>query len=132
MKPSSWIFLALSLGIPSQSYATSNCGDAVDKEGDGWVDKADPDCSNPDSAGNYAERGLDTSYACNDGKDNDNDREIDAQDLDCDSGFGTSEASAPGCGYKVDFTGRGLGFSYGLLGLPVLGLRLRSRRKRSV
>ncbi len=65
--------------------STPACTDALDNDGDGWVDLADPGC---DVSVDIDEGGEDPSLPCNDGVDNDYDGLIDGFDDHC------SDASA--------------------------------------
>lgn len=56
------------------------CTDAVDNDGDGWFDLADPGC---DVSVDIDEGGVDPSLPCNDGVDNDYDGQTDALDDHC-------------------------------------------------
>jgi WD40 repeat protein len=68
-----------------------SCLDAIDNDGDGWVDAKDPDCA----TGEDREQGLSDSE-CNDGEDNDGDGLADALDPDCTDGRGDESPDADG------------------------------------
>lgn len=53
------------------------CDNALDDDGDGWVDGDDPDCENGDTEIGFG------STECNDGEDNDGDGAFDCEDPDC-------------------------------------------------
>ena len=68
---------------------SSSCGDCVDNDGDGWVDRDDPDCDD-----DYRADGSDPAednytlgmFTCNDELDNDEDGLFDWEDDECESG----------------------------------------------
>lgn len=79
-------FTVESATTPTPAATPANqCADGVDNEGDGFEDKADPDCYDTD--GNYDptnEEDTDNSHnQCVDKKDNDSDKLIDFSDPDC-------------------------------------------------
>ncbi len=65
---------------PCGEQPPTDCTDALDNDGDGWIDDLDPDCDLGDE-----ELGLSAS-TCNDGVDNDGDGAVDAADPECGSG----------------------------------------------
>lgn len=70
---------------PEEGEPSDDCRDAIDNDGDGWVDGDDPDCPAGETGG-YG------SAVCNDGVDNDADGLTDADDRDCDSATDGSES----------------------------------------
>lgn len=62
------------------------CADESDNDGDGWVDKLDPDCQNIQGEQGFSDR------QCNDDQDNDEDGLIDADDPDCLDGLDDDES----------------------------------------
>jgi hypothetical protein len=77
------------------------CDNAIDEDGDGWTDRADPDCL---PGGRQLELGYGVT-ACNDGQDNDGDGAIDAEDPDCRAATALSEL--PSCANGIDDDGDG-------------------------
>jgi len=72
--------------LTSKHVETNTCNDKKDNDGDGWVDKMDPDCSHGSK-----EIGSDKNFECNDLIDNDKDGKIDSFDTGCSSGADNSE-----------------------------------------
>ena len=79
-------------GLFSYEHAldsADSCSDCVDNDGDGWVDRDDPDCDD-----DYREDGSDPTednytlgmFTCNDELDNDEDGLVDWEDDECDAG----------------------------------------------
>ena len=72
------------------------CDDCIDNDGDGWVDKLDPDCM---GEGTDEDRSTYRDSTCNDGDDNDGDGLIDAEDPDCVDG---SSGESLDCSNGID------------------------------
>jgi hypothetical protein len=95
-------------GIGPDGYASwlnpsdsgTSCGDCDDTDGDGWIDSADPDCTDGANSEDNATFGEST---CNDGVDNDLDGLVDADDDACASG----RDSEVNCGDGEDNDGDG-------------------------
>lgn len=64
------------------------CDDEGDNDGDGWIDSADPGCTNEQD---LSESNGVRPYQCSDGIDNDNDGKIDGNDPGCASWQDTNE-----------------------------------------
>ena len=71
------------------------CDDCSDNDGDGWVDRDDPDCR----SGDYENNASYGDYTCNDGIDNDGDGYVDAMDDNCTEG---RDPESPECGDEID------------------------------
>ncbi|MBN1334550.1 MAG: IPT/TIG domain-containing protein [Deltaproteobacteria bacterium] len=66
-----------------------SCGDCLDGDGDGWIDRDDPDCDRDyrSDGSDPVEDGLTHGlFTCNDQLDNDDDGLVDSEDPDCESG----------------------------------------------
>jgi cysteine-rich repeat protein len=98
-----------------------DCGDAIDNDGDGFVDVADPGCS---GAGDPSEL---SAFQCDDGQDNDNDG---FTDFDPDPGQGDPHCMGPTDNKEKKSKRCGLGFEV-VLGLGLLAA-WRGRRARRV
>ncbi len=102
-------------GLFSYNHAlddADSCGDCVDNDGDGWVDRDDPDCDD-----DYRDDGSEPEednytfgmFTCNDGENNDDDYDDDGEaltdwmDPDCDAG----DESESNCDDGLDNDGDG-------------------------
>jgi hypothetical protein len=83
-------------------FNNTSCDNCQDEDGDGWIDKLDPDCAGDGEAEDGALDGLDGA-TCSDGLDNDSDGFIDYDDDDCESGLD----GETNCGDGADNDGDG-------------------------
>ena len=72
--------------LAGEQVNVTTCNDQKDNDGDGWVDRMDPDCVRGDN-----ETGSNRMFECNDLIDNDRDGKIDSFDSGCLDGSDNSE-----------------------------------------